>query len=68
METLADKLRLEISRVRDRIMPAYIIIGDAGHFALTNMRFDMDIAIKALAEHDATQCIHSLHSLQGYEK
>ncbi len=66
VRTLADDLQDEIRRVRDQVMPAYIQIGPSGCVALALMRKDMDVAINALAQHNATECLRMLEVLRGY--
>lgn len=65
-ETLGEALPREMSRVRDKVMPAYISIGDPGKFALAMMRADLDAAAKALAEGDVIEMIRVYESLKGY--
>lgn len=65
-KTLADALLAEITRVRDKVMPAYIEIGPPGTFALALMRADLDAATRALAEQDAVECLRLYKELQGY--
>jgi hypothetical protein len=64
--TVAEALMLEITRVRDEVMPAYLECGQGGRPALLLMRHDMDRAVKALAEQDATECIRLLRALEAY--
>lgn len=64
---LVDILIAEMARVRDRVMPAYLKIGDAGRGALLMMRAQLDAAARALAEQDATACVRLLHSLRGFQ-
>jgi hypothetical protein len=66
MNDLADALMNEIRRVRDGIMPQYLAIGRSGVPALTLMRRDLDAAVRALAEQDATACLRCLEELKGY--
>ena len=58
---------VEITRVRDVVMPRYLELGASGAFVLTLIRKDLDDAVRALAEQDATQCLRLLNSLRGYE-
>ncbi len=64
--SLGEALPLEMARVRDKVMPAYLAIGPAGSFALAGMRVDLDRATKALAECDAVECLRVYKSLQGW--
>lgn len=64
--TLADALLVEMTRVRDDVMPAYIEIGAAGDLALALMRQSLDAAARALAEHDGVACLGLLGVLRGY--
>ena len=52
MMTLGESLPIEMARVRDDVMPAYVAIGVSGQFALTMMRQALDGAAMALAEGD----------------
>lgn len=51
--TLPEKLRQEINRIENEVMPAYEDIGKAGHFALTMMDIELKQAKQALLEMDA---------------
>ena len=64
--TLGEALPKEIARVRDEIMPGYILIGDPGKYALTMMRASMDKGIKALAEQDVDAMMQAYHELLGF--
>lgn len=66
-DTLGEALPREMTRVRDKVMPAYIEIGPPGIFALTMMRADLDRAAKALAEGDVAEMIRAYESLKGYD-
>lgn len=66
-DTLGDALPREMTRVRDRVMPAYIAIGAPGAFALAMMRADLDAAQKAMIEGDTVAMIRLYESLKGYE-
>jgi hypothetical protein len=76
VRTLADALLAEITRVRDIIMPNYILLERGSDEsdrravapALAMMRAELDLAMRALAEHDATTCLQVYNSLQGYTK
>jgi len=65
-ETLADVLQMQIRRVRDEVLPAYMEIGAPGTFAAAGMRRDLDAAVKALAEQDAVACLGALEALKGW--
>lgn len=65
-KTLGEALPAEMARVRDRVMPAYLEIGDAGTFALTMMRLDLDAAAKAMADGDVVAMIRAYQALKGY--
>jgi hypothetical protein len=67
MTTLADELPRQMARVRDEVMPAYQSIGSAGSFALMTMRFDLDLAAKAMAEGDLPAMITACKKLSEYE-
>lgn len=66
MGTLGDALPAEMTRVRDKVIPAYIEIGDSGKFALAMMRADLDRAARALAEGDITEMLSAYLSLKEY--
>jgi len=65
-KTVADELMKEITRVRDRVLPAYNYVGGPAAIAAQMMRGSLDRATRALAEGDAIQCIKSLEDLRGY--
>jgi hypothetical protein len=65
--TLGEALPLEMARVRDEVMPAYIQIGPAGAIALAMMRASLDAAAKAMIEGDVVGMIHAYEDLKGYE-
>jgi len=65
--SLGEALPAEMARVRDKVMPAYLKIGDAGAFALAFMRRDLDAAARALAEQDVVAMLAVYKSLQGYK-
>ena len=63
---LVDVLIAEMARVRDEVMPSYILIGDSGRIALHLMRAELDAAARALAEQDAVKCLTMLASLKEF--
>ncbi|KQP52980.1 hypothetical protein [Methylobacterium sp. Leaf106] len=65
-DTLGDALPREMTRVRDKVLPAYLTIPE-GIFAATMMRASLDAAQKALAEGDTVAMIGCLEDLRGYE-
>ena len=65
-QSVGQALPLEMARVRDEVMPAYVKVGAPGIFALTMMRASLDRAAKALAEGDAVECIRAYEDLKGY--
>lgn len=65
--TLGESLPLEMARVRDKVMPAYLEIGQAGAFALTMMRQTLDDAAKAMAEGDLAAMIRAHEELKGFK-
>lgn len=67
VEPLGEALPREMARVRDKVMPAYVAIGEPGRFALSMMRFELDAAAKALAEGDVTAMIRAYESLKEFE-
>lgn len=64
--TLNDALPREMTRVRDKVLPAYLSIPE-GRFAAMMMRRSLDEAQRALAEGDVTAMIRCLEDLRGYE-
>lgn len=66
MTTLGEALPLEMARVANKVMPAYIAIGPAGTFALTKMRRDLDAATKAMIEGDVVAMLRAYKSLKEY--
>lgn len=66
-ETLGDALPKEMARVRDEIIPAYQEVGNAGFFAISMMRKDLDAAAKAMAEGDVVAMMRAYKALQEYE-
>lgn len=66
MTTLGDELPAEMARVRDKVMPSYVMIGAPGMFALAMMRADLDAAAKAMAEGDVVEMIRVYESLKGW--
>lgn len=65
-QSLADLLMLQMIRVRDEVMPAYIEIGPAGTLALALMRNELDKATRAFAENDITKMVQCYESLKGF--
>lgn len=65
-DSLGTKLRKEMARVRDEVMPAYNEIGAAGAFALSFMRADLDRAAAALAAGDVVAMIKAYAALKDY--
>lgn len=66
IESLGTALPKEMARVRDKVMPIYIQIGQPGILALSMMRNSLDAATKALAEGDIVGMIRAFEDLRGY--
>lgn len=66
MRSLGEALPLEMARVRDEVMPAYLAIGAPGTFALAAMRADLDLAAKAMADGDVVAMMSAYETLKGY--
>ena|ERR1039457_3402639 len=66
MTTLGEALPLEIARVRDEVLPAYLEIGVAGAFGVAMMRTDLDRASKAMIEGDTVAMFQVYESLKEY--
>lgn len=64
--TLGDALPLEMARVRDEVLPAYLAIGPAGSIAATLMRLDLDRAAQAMAAGDTVAMIALYQSLKEW--
>ena len=61
---ISEQLIAEIRRVRDEVMPAYLRLGEPAKFALTNMRRQMDEAVRAIAMQDVRRCSVLLQALR----
>lgn len=66
VDTLGDALPREMTRVRDKVLPAYLSIPE-GIFAATMMRQSLDAAQRALAEGDVVAMLTCYEDLKGYE-
>ena len=66
LTTLGEALPLEMARVANTVIPAYVAIGPLGEFALAGMRSDLDAAAKALAEQDVVAMLRAYEALKGY--
>lgn len=68
VDTLGDALPREMARVRDVVMPAYShpLVGNAGLFALTMIRFALDEAARAMAEGDTIAMLRAYERLRGF--
>ena len=66
-ESLGTALPAEMARVRDDVLPAYLEIGNAGAFAVAQMRQDLDKATKALAEGDVVAMMRCYQALGCYD-
>jgi hypothetical protein len=64
--SIGEALPIEMARVRDHVMPAYIEVGAPGLFALSMMRVYLDRAAKAMAEGDTIEMIRIYEELKGY--
>lgn len=64
--TLGEALPLEMARVRDEVLPAYVEIGQAGSIAATLMRLDLDHAAQAMARGDVPAMIAYYQALKGW--
>lgn len=67
VDTLGEALPREMARVRDKVMPVYVAIGNAGAFALAMMRRDLDDAAKAMAAGDVVEMLRVYKSLVDYD-
>jgi hypothetical protein len=56
-KSLGEALPLEMARVRDEVLPAYVETGAAGAFAVAMMRHDLNEAAKALASQDVVKIL-----------
>lgn len=66
VDTIGDALPREMTRVRDKVLPAYLSIPE-GIFAATMMRQSLDAAQRALAEGDVVAMLTCYEDLKGYE-
>jgi len=66
MESLGELLPLEMTRVRDEVLPQYVAIGPPGMMAATMMRMELDAAQKAMMEGDTVAMLRLYESLKGY--
>lgn len=64
--TLGDALPREMTRVRDKVLPAYLAIPE-GRLAANLMRRSLDNAQRALAEGDLVAMLCCYEDLKGYE-
>lgn len=64
--SLGEALPLEMARVRDVVLAAYLQIPE-GRFAAAMMRADLDAAAKAMVEGDVVEMIRVYKALQGWE-
>ena len=67
MTTLGEALPLEIARVRDVLIPAYLECGPGGMPAVVLMRADLDAASKAMIEGDLVEMVRVYQKLKGWE-
>ncbi len=65
--SLGEALPLEMARVRDEVMPAYVMIGPAGTFALSMMRAALNNAARAMAEGDLPGMLTWYQELKEYK-
>jgi len=66
IETLGDALPKEMARVRDEVLPIYLVT-PMGQLAAAMMRADLDRAARALAEGDVAKMIEVFESLKGWK-
>ena len=64
--SLGEALPLEMARVRDKVMPAYLLCGVGGLPALAMMRQALDGATRALAEGDVVEMIRWYNELKDF--
>jgi hypothetical protein len=67
MSSLGEELPKEMARVRDEILPVYLSVGPPSAFAATMMRYDLDLAAKAMAEGDTARMIRAYEALKDYK-
>ena len=66
VSVLAEALPLEIARVRDEVIPAYVSIGPSGLIAIVFMRDAVSAAEQAVASGDAVSMLRSYAELKGF--
>ncbi len=65
--TLGEVLPIEIARVRDVVIPAYMECGAGGMPAVILMRADLDSASKAMIEGDVIEMMRVYQSLKEWK-
>jgi len=65
--TLGESLPLEIARVRDTVLPDYLVRGELCQFAVTVMRHALDLASKATSEGDVAGMLRAHEALKGMQ-
>lgn len=66
--SLGEALPLEMTRVRDRLIPMYLSVGPAGLFAVTMMRAALDRAQMAMIEGDTVAMIRVYQELKEFKE
>ena len=64
IETLRVALPKEMARVRDKVLPSYLLAGPAASFAMAKIRQDLGAAANALAEGDLDKMIAAYKCLK----
>lgn len=64
--TLGEALPIEITRVRDIVLPQYIETGAAGMFAIAMMRAELERASMAMIDGDLVEMCRSLEALKEF--
>lgn len=67
MNTLGDELPRQITRVRDKLIPAYLECGPGALITVALMRADLDAASKAMIEGDIVEMVRVCKRLQEWE-
>jgi hypothetical protein len=66
-ESLGEALPAVMAYIRDTVIPAYENIGPTSIFAVSMMKYDLDLAAKAMAAGDLPGMISAYQALKDYK-
>ena len=66
-ESLGEALPKVMAHIRDTVIPAYESIGPTSIFAVSMMKYDLDLAAKTMAAGDLPGMIRAYQALKGYK-